>query len=46
MIVRTIEEALAPVTDGCVLAVAREQSGVAMAATARSFAAASEGCTL
>jgi glutaconate CoA-transferase, subunit A len=33
MIVRTIEEALTPVTDGCVLAVAREQSGVAMAAT-------------
>ena len=33
MIVRTIEEALAPITDGCMLAVAREQSGVAMAAT-------------
>jgi glutaconate CoA-transferase, subunit A len=32
MIVRTIEEALAPITDGCALAVAREQSGVAMAA--------------
>ena len=33
MIVRTLDEALAPVTDGCVLAVAREQSGVAMEAT-------------
>jgi glutaconate CoA-transferase subunit A len=33
MIVRTIEEALAPIADGCMLAVAREQSGVAMAAT-------------
>jgi glutaconate CoA-transferase subunit A len=33
MIARTLDEALAPITDGCVLAVAREQSGVAMAAT-------------
>src|SRR6516225_4522818 len=33
MIVRTLEEALAPISDGCVLAVAREQSGAAMAAT-------------
>src|SRR5271165_1936387 len=33
MIVRTLEEALAPITDGCLLAVAREQSGAAMAAT-------------
>src|SRR5262245_48331972 len=33
MIVRTLDEALAPITDGCVLAVAREVSGVAMAAT-------------
>jgi glutaconate CoA-transferase, subunit A len=33
MLVRTLEEALAPISDGCVLAVAREQSGVAMAAT-------------
>src|SRR6266571_661984 len=33
MIVGTLDEALAPITDGCVLAVAREQSGVAMAAT-------------
>jgi len=33
MIVRTLDEALAPISDGCVLAVAREQSGVAMAAT-------------
>src|SRR6202158_4771256 len=33
MIVRTLDEALAPITDGCVLAVAREQSGVPMAAT-------------
>jgi glutaconate CoA-transferase, subunit A len=32
-IVRTLDEALAPISDGCVLAVAREQSGVAMAAT-------------
>jgi glutaconate CoA-transferase, subunit A len=33
MLARTIEEALAPITDGCVLAVVREQSGVAMEAT-------------
>src|SRR5881409_89057 len=33
MIVRTLDEALAPITDGCVLAVPREVSGVAMAAT-------------
>ncbi len=33
MIVRTLDEALAPITDGCVLAVPREISGVAMAAT-------------
>jgi len=33
MIVGTLEEALAPITDGCMLAVPREQSGVAMAAT-------------
>src|SRR5438094_9214371 len=33
MIARSLEEALPPITDGCVLAVAREQSGVAMAAT-------------
>jgi glutaconate CoA-transferase subunit A len=33
MIVRTLDEALAPIIDGCVLAVAREQSGVAMEAT-------------
>src|SRR5262249_24230068 len=33
MIVRTLDESLAPITDGCVLAVAREVSGVAMAAT-------------
>jgi glutaconate CoA-transferase subunit A len=32
-IVPTLEEALAPITDGCVLAVPRENSGVAMAAT-------------
>jgi glutaconate CoA-transferase, subunit A len=32
-IVRTLDEALAPITDGCMLAVARESSGVAMAAT-------------
>jgi glutaconate CoA-transferase, subunit A len=33
VIVRTIEEAVAPITEGCMLAVPREQSGVAMAAT-------------
>jgi glutaconate CoA-transferase subunit A len=33
MIVRTLDEALAPISDGCVLAVPRESSGVAMAAT-------------
>jgi glutaconate CoA-transferase subunit A len=33
MIARSLDEALAPITDGCVLAVAREQSGVAMEAT-------------
>jgi glutaconate CoA-transferase subunit A len=33
MIVRTLDEAIAPITDGCMLAVAREVSGVAMAAT-------------
>jgi glutaconate CoA-transferase, subunit A len=33
MIVRTLDEALAPITDGCMLAVTRESSGVAMAAT-------------
>ena len=32
-IVRTLDEALAPITDGCMLAVPRESSGVAMAAT-------------
>jgi glutaconate CoA-transferase subunit A len=33
MIARTLEEAIAPITDGCVLAVARDVSGTAMAAT-------------
>src|ERR1700736_1095772 len=33
MIARSLDEALAPIADGCMLAVAREQSGVAMAAT-------------
>src|SRR3954447_20586556 len=33
MIARTLDEVLAPITDGCVLAVPRESSGVAMAAT-------------
>ena len=33
MIARTLDEALAPITDGCMLAVPRETSGVAMAAT-------------
>ena len=31
--VRTLDEALAPITDGCVLAIPRESSGVAMTAT-------------
>jgi glutaconate CoA-transferase, subunit A len=33
MIVRTLDEAIAPIADGCVLAVPRDVSGVAMAAT-------------
>jgi glutaconate CoA-transferase subunit A len=33
MIAHTLDEALAPITDGCVLAVARDVSGAAMAAT-------------
>src|SRR3954462_637903 len=33
MIVRSLDEALAPITDGCLLAVPRDVSGVAMAAT-------------
>jgi glutaconate CoA-transferase, subunit A len=33
MIARTLDEASTPITDGCVLAVPRETSGVAMAAT-------------
>jgi len=33
MIARTLDDALAPIADGCVLAVPRESSGVAMAAT-------------
>jgi hypothetical protein len=33
MITRTLDEALAPITDGCVLAVSRDVSGVAMEAT-------------
>ena len=33
MIARSLDEALAPITDGCVVAVPREVSGVAMAAT-------------
>jgi glutaconate CoA-transferase, subunit A len=33
MIARTLDEALAPITDGCMLAVPRESSGVPMAAT-------------
>ena len=32
-IARTLAEALAPLTDGCMLAVPRESSGAAMAAT-------------
>src|SRR5438309_10655506 len=33
MIARNLDEALVPITDGCVLAVPRESTGVAMAAT-------------
>src|SRR3954454_25344806 len=33
MIARSLDDALAPITDGCMLAVPRESSGVAMAAT-------------
>src|ERR1700680_4359276 len=33
MIVRSLDEALSPITDGCMLAVPRESSGVPMAAT-------------
>src|ERR671935_513867 len=33
MIARSLDEVLAPITDGCVLSVPREVSGVAMAAT-------------
>src|SRR5229473_873800 len=33
MIIRTLDQALSPITDGCVLAVPRDVSGVAMAAT-------------
>ncbi len=33
VIARTLDEAIAPITDGCLLAVPRESSGVAMAAT-------------
>jgi glutaconate CoA-transferase subunit A len=33
MIVRTLDEVIAPITDGCVLAVPRDTSGVAMEAT-------------
>ena len=32
-IIRTLDEALAPIVDGCMLAVPRESSGVPMAAT-------------
>jgi glutaconate CoA-transferase, subunit A len=32
-IIRSLDEALAPITDGCVLAIPRESSGVAMAGT-------------
>src|SRR5947208_16900071 len=33
MIARSLDDALAPIGDGCVLAVPRESTGVAMAAT-------------
>src|SRR6185503_17926073 len=32
-IARSLDDALAPITDGCLLAIPRESSGVAMAAT-------------
>jgi glutaconate CoA-transferase subunit A len=40
---RSLEEALAPIADGCMLAVPRETSGVAMAATRAQFQAAEKG---
>src|SRR5262245_10018639 len=33
MIARALDEALAPITDGCLLAIPRESTGAAMAAT-------------
>src|SRR2546426_11502787 len=33
LLARSLDEAVSPITDGCVLAVPREASGVAMAAT-------------
>ena len=33
IIARTLDDAIAPITDGCMLAVPRETSGAAMAAT-------------
>ncbi len=46
MIVRTLDEALAPITDGCVLAVPRDVSGVAMAATRALIRRGVKGLTL
>src|SRR5215211_3384736 len=46
LIARTIEEALAPVTDGCVLLVARETAGVAMEATRALIRRGVKGLTL
>jgi glutaconate CoA-transferase subunit A len=46
MIARSLDEALAPITDGCVLAVPREVSGVAMAATRALIRRGVKGLTL
>jgi glutaconate CoA-transferase subunit A len=43
VMLRSLEEALAPIADGCMLAVPRETSGVAMAATRAQFQAAEKG---
>jgi glutaconate CoA-transferase subunit A len=46
VIAPTLEEALAPITDGCVLLVARETAGVAMAATRALIRRGVKGLTL
>ncbi len=38
-VIRPLDEALSPISDGCLLAVPREQAGVAMEATRALFAA-------